>query len=37
VRYDPMNAMLLNDFVKEHRDIADLKCVGICFRLLIAR
>jgi trimeric autotransporter adhesin len=27
VRYDQVNAMLLNEFLKEHRDVADLKSI----------
>ena len=28
VRYDAVNAMLLNEFLKEHRRVQDLECAG---------
>jgi hypothetical protein len=37
VRYDAVNAMLLNEFLKEHRTVQDLKSAAAKQKAMIAR
>ena len=37
VRYDAVNAMLLNEFLKEHRTVQDLKSAAAKHEAMIAR